>query len=174
MGDIMDLLFKREQSAATVGRVNFKLWGKIELNEDEQALVKRYRFDDAVLIAVEQPGLLRNSIIVAFVVGMIIVPFSVNISPVGGPLIGVIVSILLGYFYFHQKRETIFVKDLLHGRHFACKSVVELARKEAWLAYVVSFLRQVMESAKHWDGTERHTIEPLPKDEARQVIIRGL
>ncbi|MGV6850283.1 MAG: hypothetical protein ACWA5A_18070 [Marinibacterium sp.] len=52
--------------------------------------------------------------------------------------------------------------------------MIELARKEAWLGTVVSFLRQVMESAKHWDGTQRHTVEPLPKEEARQVIIKGL
>lgn len=57
---------------------------------------------------------------------------------------------------------------------FSCDRVVELTRKEAWLETVVSYLRQVMESAKHWGGTERHMIEPLPKDESRQVILRGL
>ena len=79
-----------------------------------------------------------------------------------------------GYWFFNEKRETIFVKDLLHGRYFSCGSVIALARKEAWLETVVSYLRQVMESAKNWDGTERHKIEALPKDEARQVILRGL
>ncbi|MEQ9180241.1 MAG: hypothetical protein RIF44_16235 [Nitratireductor sp.] len=146
----MDLLFKREQTPGKLGRVSFKLWGKIELNEDEQAIVKRYRFDDAVLIEAIQPTLIRNTLLVALAAGGV------------------------GYWYFNEKRETIFVKDLLHGRHFTCPSVIELARKEAWLSHVVAFLRQVMESAKHWDGTQRHEVEPLPKDEARQVIIRGL
>ena len=80
----------------------------------------------------------------------------------------------LGFWYINEKRETIFVSDLLHGRHFRCESVIELARKEAWLTTVTGFLRQVMESAKNWDGTERHTVKPLPKDEARQVIIKGI
>ena len=31
----------------------------------------------------------------------------------------------------NEKRETIFVKDMLHGRNFTCDSVVELAKKEA-------------------------------------------
>ncbi len=79
-----------------------------------------------------------------------------------------------GYFYFHQKRETIFVKDLMHGRYFTCDSIIELARKEAWLGVVTSFLRQVMESAKQWDGTETLDIEALPKDEAKLVMLKGL
>lgn len=37
----MDLLFKREKIAGKLARVQFKLLSKIELNEEEQALVKR-------------------------------------------------------------------------------------------------------------------------------------
>jgi hypothetical protein len=29
-----------------------------------------------------------------------------------------------------------------------------------------------MESAKHWDGVERHTIDPLPKEQAKELILR--
>ena len=72
-----------------------------------------------------------------------------------------------------SQRETIFVKDLLHGRNFTCESVVELARKEAWLEGACGVFRQVMESAKHWDGVERHTIEPLPKEQAKELILRA-
>ena len=79
-----------------------------------------------------------------------------------------------GYWWFNEKRETIFVSDLLHGRHFSCPSVIELARKEAWLSTVTSFLRQVMESAKNWDGTETNEIDALPKAEAKLVMLRGL
>lgn len=61
----------------------------------------------------------------------------------------------------------------MHGRYFSCGSVVELARKEAWLETATAFLRQVMESAKHWDGTERRPVEVLPKDEAKRIILRG-
>jgi hypothetical protein len=169
----MDLLFKREQSNAASGGVNFKLWGKIELDEDEKSIVSKYKFDQAILIFADQPGLLRKTIFIgigAMVAAMVLL----NQMGIMGALIALAAGIGAGYWWYHQKRETIYVKDLLHGRHFNCDSVVELARKEAWLGTVVSFLRQVMESAKHWDGTERHTVEPLPKDEARQVIIKGL
>ncbi|ANK80032.1 MAG: hypothetical protein TEF_03950 [Rhizobiales bacterium NRL2] len=171
----MDLLFRREQTEGKLAKVQFKLWAKVELEAGEQELVKRYRFDDAILIAAIQPKLLRNAgiigLLVFFVVGSLLAVF---IGTTIGVVLGLAGGIGAGYWYFHEKRETIFVKDLLHGRHFSCPSVIELARKEAWLETITGYLRQVMESAKHWDGTESHRIEPLPKDEARQVILRGL
>jgi len=167
----MELLFKREQSNANSGGVNFKLWGKIELDEDEQAIVKRYKFDNAILIEVDQPGLLRKSIFVAVVV-LIIALVLFNSMGMMGALLALAAAGGGGYFYYHQYRETLYVKDLLHGRNFVCASIVDLAKKEEYVAGAVSFLRQVMESAKHWDGTVRNTVDPLPKEEARQFIVR--
>ena len=170
----MDLLFKREQTSGEAMRVRFKLWAKIELDTEEQGLINRYKFDRAMLIEVLQPDLLRKAIYVgvaAFIGSAIILPF------IFGKLAAVLcigAGIGAGWWYANEKRETIYVRDLMHGRNFKCDSVVDLARKEAWLATVVSFLRQVMETAKHWDGTESQKIEPLTKDEARQVILRGL
>ena len=171
----MNLLFERKQTTGRFSRVNFQLWGKIELDEDEESVVKQYRLDDAVLIAAEEPGLIRKTLVVSLV--LLVVALLIFIPMLGiniGAPLSLIVAIGIGYWYYHKKRETIFVKDLIHGRHFTCDSVVELARKEAWLETVTAFLRQVMEGAKHWDGTTSHKIEPLAKDEARQVMIRGL
>ena len=60
----MELLFKREQTSGTTGSVKFKLWGKVELDEDETTIVSRYRFDNAILIAAIQPTLVRTSLYV--------------------------------------------------------------------------------------------------------------
>lgn len=170
----MDLLFKREQTTGNMSRVNFKLWGKIELDEEEQAIVKRYRFDEAVLIAVLQPNLLRQGILVGFAAFIVIALILSNIAPRSvTSLFAVGFGVAAGYAWINEKRETIFVRDLIHGRHFKCESVIDLAKKEAFLTHICSFLRQVMVSAKHWDGSERHAIEPLPKDEAKQVILRS-
>lgn len=176
LGGIMKLLFKRSQTTGQVGKVKFQLWGKIELDDDETAIVKRYNFDDAVLVRVDdQPTLLRNTALIA--IGVFIVLFALFASG-AGTTVSVIIGLIggggAGYLYFDKKRETIYVKDLIHGRYFSCPSIIELARKEAWLEYVVSFLRQVMESAKHWDGTETLDVEALPKDEAKRVMIKGL
>ena len=170
----MELLFKREQTSGEMLRVRFKLWGKIELDEEEQGLIDRYRLDDAMLIEVLQPDLLRKAIYVAIAVTIasaLILPFLFGSFAV---IICLAAGVSAGWWYANEKRETLYVRDLMHGRNFRCDSVVDLARKEAWVATVVSYLRQVMETAKHWDGTESQKIEPLPKEEARQVILRGL
>ncbi len=171
----MELLFKREQSQARLVKVQFKLWSKVSLDDEEKALINRYRMHDAILVAVDQPFLIRQIAIVglacSFVTFIILTLFFGTEAAI---ILAIIAGVGAGYWWFNEKRDTIFVKDLIHGRYFSCNSVVELARKEAWLETVVSYFRQVIESAKHWDGTEQYKIEPLPKDQAREVILRGL
>ncbi len=167
----MNLLFKRQQSEGN-GKVKFKLWAQTELDEDEQHIVKRYRFDGAKLIDVFQPNLMRNAILVALGVG-VVVSFVLSRFALGLP-IGVSAGIAAGYFFYDRKRESVLVRDLIHGRYFACDSVIELARKEAWLSTVVAVLRQVMETAKHWDGTETIPIAALSKEEAKYIALKGL
>jgi hypothetical protein len=170
----MELLFKREQSLGNFNRVNFKLWGKLEVSEDEQALIDRYRFDETVLIGADDFQLLRRAVMIGIAAFIFITAIATfNAGPVMGVLAGIVAGIAAGYVYMNEKRETVFVKDMLHGRNFKCDSVVELAKKEAWLEGVCGVFRQVMESAKHWDGVERHTIEPLPKEQAKELILRA-
>ncbi|MAK98445.1 MAG: hypothetical protein CL807_01330 [Citromicrobium sp.] len=168
----MELLFKREQTTGKVNRVNFKLWGKLELDESELALISRYRFDESILIGEDDSDVRRKAIKRGVIVGFAIALVTIFTGPLA-VLFGCGAGFAVGYWYLNEKRETIFVKDLLHGRHFTCDSVIELARKEAWLEGACGVFRQVMESAKHWDGVERHTIEPLPKEQAKELILRA-
>jgi len=153
----VDILFKREQTPGRFIDVNFKLWCKIELDEEEQSLTKRYRFDDAMLIAVLQPELMRKAVFLFLVVWFFAFIILYWMSSLGtGLFLGFLTAFGATWWFLNEKRETIFVKDLIHGRNFKCKSVIELAQKEAYLNNVVATLRQVMVGAKHWDGTEQH------------------
>jgi hypothetical protein len=170
----MELLFKREQTTGKLSRVNFKLWAKLEVTPDEQALITRYRFDESILIGSDDTELLKKAIwrgaIAAIVALALLTPFTnFTVGIIGGLVAGG----GLGYWMMNEKRETIFVKDLLHGRNFVCDSVVELAKKEAWLEGSCGIFRQVMESAKNWDGVERHTIEPLPKEQVKLLLVQA-
>ena len=167
----MELLFKREQTAGRLRRVTFKLWSKIELDEEEQALLARYRLDNAVMIAGTQEDLLKRAGAVGFLAFFLILsPLVVWLGvPIGLPL-SLLVGVAVGYWYFNEKRETIMVKDLLHGRYFSCDSVVELIRKEDWMEGAAGYFRQLLESAKHWGGTERRTVQPLPPEDARRAV----
>lgn len=171
----MKLLLRREQSNAGIGRVTFKLWARTELDENEEHLIRAYRFDSAKLIDIFQPGLARKAALVG-VVACLIVTLVLNVvmGPQNAFAVGIVTGIGVGWLFHDRNRESIYVRDLIHGRHFTCTSVVDLARKEAWLAMVVSFLRQVMESAKHWDGTETIPIEALSKQEAKFIAVKGL
>ena len=179
----MDILFRREQSTSRLKRVRFKLWAKVDLDENELEIIDRYGFRSAVLIWADQPSLVRNSIFVG-IASAVLCAFGLAIVISTNPIyfvqlrvqlsfLPLIAGIFSGFVFFHQKRQTIYVRDLLHGRNFVCDSVIDLAKKEAWLGSVVGFLRQVMESAKHWDGTETIKVEALPKDEARAFILKG-
>ena len=72
----MNILFKRTQTTGKMARVHFKLWGKIEFDAEEQKIVNRYRFDNAILIVADQPKLIRKSSYVGFV--MVEIPFIVS------------------------------------------------------------------------------------------------
>lgn len=168
----MNLLFKRAQTDDVTGNVKFKLWAQTELDEDEQHIVKRYRFDSAKLVDALQPNLMRNAVLVgagvAAVLAVLLWSYSIGLA------FAAIVGSFAGYLFYDRNRESVLVRDLIHGRHFSCRSVVELARKEAWLMTVVAVLRQIMETAKHWDGTQTMPVEALSKEEAKYVALKGL
>ena len=168
----MNLLFKRAQTDGATGKVKFRLWAAAELDDDEQRIVKRYRFDDAVLIQVDVPNLLRNAAIVALATGLVVMLLLLQMS-LGMP-IAAAAGLAAGYFYYDRKRESVLVRDLINGRYFACNSVVELARKEAWVKDAVAVFRQVMETAKHWDGTETIPIVALSKEDAKYIALKAL
>jgi len=168
----VQLLFKREQSASKVTKVSFKLWSKVELDEEEQALAQRYNLADALVLYVDQPGLKRNA---AFI-GAVVFVVASSIFNAALPLdfaipLGLLAGGAAGYVFHDRTRETLLMKDLLHGRYFSCPSLEALARKEAWVEGRVTILRQVLESAKHWDGTERIPIDVLPKEEAKELMV---
>ena len=171
----MELLLKREQTQGKIVRVQFKLWAKVELDEEERKLLDRYQFYDAVLIRRLQPLLLRISLYVAGGAAAVAFVILVLIFEAETALVLALLSGGgAGYWFYNEYRETVIVKDLLLGRYFSCFSIVDLAQKEVWVENSVAVFRQVMESAKLWDGTERHTIEALPRDEALRVILRAL
>jgi len=168
----MELLFKREQTSSRFFKVKFKLWGKIDLTDEERALSQRYNLGEACLIAEFEPKLFRNTgLFGLFVAAVVYIIGQTFISDGLLSFFMLIAGIMGGFWFFNQYRETIFVKDLLHGRHFSCLSIVALARKEAWLEDRVLVLRQVLESAKHWDGTEHIMIDALPKKEAKELML---
>ncbi len=175
----MKLLLKRNQTASAFGRLGrptFKLRAQFDLENDEYLLIDKYKFGDSLLVAAVQPGMLWKAFFFGFV--CFVVGGAVASGFLGSITSGYIAGGLLGafgtWFFYDRKRETIYVRDLIHGRYFDCKSIIDLARKEHYLQHICGYLRQVLESAKHWDGTETVQIDPMTKGEAKLFMIRGL
>lgn len=169
----MKLLLRRNQARSRFGLPIFKLWAKLEFEADEAELIKRYKFADARLVRADQPNLIRNTALVG-VAGLLFGWYLFNGLGGFGNFLALIAGGGGAWFFYDRTRETVYVNDLIHGRYFDCNSVIELARKEAWLGIINGYLRQVMETAKFWDGTETVPIEALSKEEAKLVVIRGL
>lgn len=179
----MNLLFERRQSAAVftfvplrlAGGVMFTLWVKAELDEEETELMARYKFRDALLVVDETGTTLgksfRASLLIGFVVWLIaIIPLSWS----GAASVATLTVAVMTAIYYNELREKIYVRDLIHGRKFRCFSIVELIRKEQYLTTLSAYLRQVLESAKHWDGREVLEVPALKPEQAKQLVIEGL
>lgn len=179
----MNLLLQRDQSSAALfsliplrigSGVTFSLHATLELDEEEQALIRKYNFTKSVLVASDPIEDLKQSFRPALFLGLIAFVFLWLIGTFTFALsIAVLVTLGMTGVYFKTLREQIIVSELLeNGRKFRCDSIVELIQKEAYLRNICSYLRQVLESAKHWDEREVVPIEPLSKDEAKRAVLK--
>lgn len=171
----MKILMRRAQTPGRIFGVQFKLWAKLELEGDEEKIIDRYELDQTVLIYVEQQYRFRN----AFVLGLLAaVPgfflIAANSNRALGSILSVALLVGVTWFWMDRWRETIYVKDLLHGRYFKCKSIERLVSKEHFLKGTSAYLRQVMETAKHWGGTQAQEIPALDPEMAKLILAKRL
>lgn len=170
----MDLLLKREQTRNFLNRIVFRLWAKTEMDEDERALIDRYDLDESWLLISDDRDHLKWAIILGVIAFFLVGGTVAQATAVGcGIIAGLIAGGGVGYWWLNEKRETIYMRDMLHGRRFKCRSIIDLAKKEAMLQNACIVLRQVMETAKHWDGVETCPVPALSKEEAKDLVVRA-
>lgn len=169
----MKLLLQRTQGRSTFGKPIFRMMAKMELTDEEVALVERYDFAGYEIIPADEPGLIRNAVLIGL--GAAVIAWFLFSSLGGlGSFLQLAAAVGAGWFYYDRMRERIFVRDFIHGRYFDCPSVLDLAKKEAFLQYSATLFRQLMETAKSWGDFEITDIPPLPPEEAKQLVIRKL
>ncbi|WP_337658828.1 hypothetical protein [Sphingorhabdus sp. Alg231-15] len=144
------------------------------MTEDERDLAERYQLGKSIVLISDDEDILKWSFAIGFIAFLVAGTFvganSENVF--AGLAAGVLASVVAGFWWFNEKRETIFMRDLIHGRRFKCGSIVELAKKEALLDNACIVLRQVLETAKHWDGVETVPVPSLPREEAKDVVVK--
>lgn len=181
----MQLLLQRNQINASLfslvplrigSGVTFTLHATLELDEEETALLQKYNLTKAPLVLSDPIDDLKQSFrpalflgFLTFFVFWVLASFSTALG------LAILVTVVMTGVYFKTLREQIIVSDLLAGgRKFRCDSIVALIQKEAYLERICAYLRQVLESAKHWHDREALTIEPLGKDEAKQAVLKAV
>lgn len=152
----------------------FRLWAKAEMSDDEKDLIGRYSLQGACVLEGNDEGPWKGALLVGTIVftlvGLGLMHWSANIYlAVGGGVGGGAIAALT---WRNEKRETIFLSDLMFGRRFKCRSIVDLVKKEAMLEDVTIAVRQVLEASKNWDGVETRPIPVLLPDAAKDIVAR--
>lgn len=181
----MQLLLDRDQTGLSwfslvplrIGAgVTFTLHATLELDAEEEALLQQYNLTKVPLVVSDTMEDLKKAFRPALFVGFII--FIIGWLGSGIPvglLFGTLVTMTMTATYFSELREQIIVSELMaDGRKFRCDSVVALIQKEAYLEYICSYLRQVLESAKNWHDREALPIPPLRKEAAKLAVLKAL
>lgn len=180
----MNLLLSRNQRKAAAfslvplrigSGVMFNLHAELELDEEEQRLLKTYDFTRAPLVASDAIEDIKKAYRPALLLGVLsFIPFWIVYSFWAALPLAVLFTVIMTFVYFNTMREQILVSDLLDGgRTFRCDSIVELIHKEAFLEGICEYLRQVLESAKHWTDREAVPIKPLGKADAKLAILKA-
>ena len=180
----MNLLLDRDQRDAALfsliplrigSGVTFTLHATLELDEEEQALIRKYNFTKAALVVSDPISDLIKSFKPALVLGIVVFSLLWLVwSFDTGLTIGFLVTLIMTGVYFKTLREQIIVSELLGGgRKFRCDSIVELVKKEAYLSNICAYLRQVLESAKSWDDRDVVPILPLNREDAKAAVLKA-
>jgi len=180
----MNLLLNRDQKSASLftlvplrigSGMMFHLQAELELDEEEQELMRKYRFQNAPLVLSDPIDDLKKSFRPALILGIVaFIVFWILASFTTATTLAMLVTLVMTVVYFKTTREQIVVSDLLNGgRTFRCDSIVELIHKEAFLEGVSEYLRQVLESAKNWHDREVIPIKPMDKARAKEAVLRA-
>lgn len=179
----MNLLLSRDQKSAALfsliplrigSGVMFHLRAALELEGNEEELIRKYRFANTPLVVSDPIEDIKMAFRPALILGFVTFVLSWFVLSFWSAVpLALVVTIVMTVVYFRTLREQILVGDLMHGgRVFRCDSIVELIHKEAYLESIAEYLRQVLESAKHWGEREVVPIRPLPKAEAKLAVLR--
>ena len=155
----MQLLLSRKQSPHWMGGVQFKLWARFELTEEEDALIKKYQVRNALVTLGNTRRDIRLAALYALPVPFVIYLIFHGIYGFGGIFLALLLYGIAAWAIYNQIRERIKISDIIEGRDFACRSVLALLEKEEMLLDTAVRFRRFLEYMKTWGGREAVPIE---------------
>jgi hypothetical protein len=165
----MQLLLRRRILTPTA---KFALWGKFDVSEEEQRLIRRYMVSRLRHRGGIYGGLWSSRFFIALIgVSLLSAAFSylpttmaqTQRGMVGQPLsfpwivwaiLFAIVFSIATFLIYEQLRIAIRIQDMLDGREFKNKSLVLMARRERQLIGYAHAFVQLLEKLQNWEGTD--------------------
>jgi len=142
----MKLKLRRNQKSGMTGSVSFSLFFIIELDSDESAALKKYKFGKQIVYETPKGAnaseLLRNA------------------GTLGGIGQGITATIAA-----KAMNHILNINDLVKGKELSCKDINEMIATEAQIKEACQNLSQILYVCQHFEGEEVIQIEPFQPDE---------
>jgi hypothetical protein len=141
----MKLKLRRSQKSGLTGSVTFKLFFIVDLDGDEAAALKKYKFGK--LIIYETPkGAAASS-------GMRAAAASGGIGDMGRGFASAMAAKALN--------QILSVNDMVDGKEVVCKDITEMIAAEEQIKDACQSLSRILYMCRHFDGEEIIDIEPF-------------
>jgi hypothetical protein len=124
-------------------RLNFVLWARFDLTNEERMLVRRFDMERGYLTVEGSGHDLRTAALYAVIPAVLLTYILENmISPdvITYFLLLIVVYVVVTWLFYEQIREAIKMYDILNGRNFKNRSAMLMLRKERQITgYALAF-----------------------------------
>ena len=141
----------------------FFLRVRADLEGNEKVLIEKYRVRDALLYERDREQNVRTTFrwCIGIFVGLSVLLQISGSGFVNGLVSGAIIAVIAFPIIYRQIREYIYIRDVIGGKVFLCRSVVALMEKEELIKKLSFGFRQLLEDMKNWGGEEVLDLQPL-------------
>lgn len=141
----MKLKLRRSQQSGMTGKVSFKLFFIVELDDDEQAALDKYRFGKHVVYETPKGAAASEGLKAAVAAGGL-----------GGMGRGLASTIAAKAF-----NQILTVNDMVNGKEIVCKDIDEMIAAEEQIKDACQSLSRILYMCRHFEGEEVIDVEPF-------------
>jgi hypothetical protein len=134
----------------------FKINARMVLDAEEAGLLDKYKLKNVILTPGNVARDLKKSALLAGIL-FVILYFAIGIN-----VITVFTPPMVCFLIYHQIREEVRVADLITGRDFKARSLLQLLQKEHAIRNMSAVFSNVAAQARTWQEPEVIELEPQP------------
>jgi hypothetical protein len=136
---------------------SFKINARMVLLAEESTLLDKYSLRSVVLTPGNTPRDIRKAAWIAGIISLLL--YFIILHNVGLTLLAFLV---IAFLVYAQIREEVRVSDLIVGRDFKARSLLQLLRKEQDIRKMSALFAKVVDQARTWHEPEVVELEPAP------------